>query len=586
VRSIYLSHLRALVIGLCPLAFFASSAFGGSVAVASPRAGSTVSGAVPISASANENTPFHLEIWDNDRKLGNFPGSVNTTVALPQGGQNMTVMAVSNNNGAVLNQSGVNFTVKAATAPAPPASPSSPSAAGGVGISSPHAGSTVSGSVPISVSANENTPFHLELWDNGRKLGDYFSTSVNTTMAMPQGGHNMTAIAVANNGSVLGKSGVTFNVGAGSKGSGGVNISSPTPGSTSISAVRIAASANENTSVHLEMWDNGYKLGSVSAGNVNGVYVLPNGPHVLTVQAIDNNNGSMISDSTVNYNVAENCSNSNNQTCNLDQIGVDDTQHNCNPPIETRWVANPCGPGIQGVNPTDPQSTLLQAVDEGNNPPNQGSHTLNGRSLHVQEVQGYNPSNVLFRGQSPATTGGTIDSHWTLDQYVYLPDPAAHQAFEMDAQYTAGGIWTKFYTECAFNQNNGTGFWGVFDSETGGWIFLNGKSQHGQTPPVVPCNRSQFSQPWAGSGDPSFTGWHHIAWTFYRNGDGTVTFQTLTFDGTTTQVNFHPNSKSGGNVNDYGNFSSLIQLDGIVNHDRQHDVVDAYVSEINLTHTP
>ncbi len=323
------------------------------------------------------------------------------------------------------------------------------------------------------------------------------------------------------------------------------------------------------------------------AGNVNGVYVLPNGSHVLTVQAIDNNDGSVLSDSTVNYNVAENCANSRYAQCDLDQIGVDDTQNDCNPPLESVWVANPCGGGVQGVNPTNPQSTQLQPVAEGSSPPDQGNLTLNGRSLHVAEVQGSNPSNVLFRGQSPVTTpSGAIDSHWTLDEYVYLPDPTAHQAFEMDVQYTAGGIWTKFYTECAFNEKEGTGYWGVFDSETGGWIFLNGKTQNGQTPPAVPCNRSQFSQPWTGSSNPSFSGWHHVVWAFLRNSDGTATFQSVTFDGTTTQVNFTPNSASGGHVNDSGKFSALIQLDGIVNGDRKHDLVDAYVSEVNLLHTP
>jgi len=351
--------------------------------------------------------------------------------------------------------------------------------------------------------------------------------------------------------------------------------------------VTISASASESKSFHLEIWDNGFRLGDVSASSVNGVYVLPNGSHVLTVQAIDTTSGAVVGSNTVNYTVAENCSNSSFQQCDLDQIGVDDTQNDCNPPLESVWVANPCGGGVQGVNPTNPQSTLLQPIAEGSSLPDQGNLSLSGKSLHVQEVQGTDhPSNVLFRGQSPTTTGTRIDSHWTMDEYVYLPDPTAHQAFEMDAQYTAGGLWTKFYTECAFNQRSGTGYWGVFDSATGGWIFLNGKPQGGQTPPVVPCNRDQFSQPWSGSSNPSFSGWHHIAWSFLRNPDATVTFQSVTFDGTTTQVNFKPNSNSGGHVNDDGHFSALIQLDGIVNGNGLHDIVDAYVSEVSLTHTP
>jgi hypothetical protein len=456
--------------------------------------------------------------------------------------------------------------------------------AGTVAIASPRPGSTLSGAVSISAAANESIPFHLEVWDNGHKLGDFFSSSVNTTPVLPQGRHIMTVLAVSNRGTVLDRTSVTYNV-TNQTTPGTVNITSPSPGSTSISAVTIAASANENTPFHLQLWDNGYKLGDVFAGNVNGVYVLPNGSHVLTVQAMDNN-GSVLSDSSVSYNVAENCSNSASAQCDMDQIETNNVQNDCNPKPQLMWVANGCGGGVQGVNPVFPQSTLIASKSEGGTLADQGNLTLNGRSLHLLEVQGSQPSNVLFRGQSPSTTGGSIDSHWTLDQYVYLPNPSAHQAFEMDAQYTGGGIWTKFYTECAFNMRNGTGYWGVFDSSTGGWIFLNGQTQGGQTPPVVPCNRSQFSQPWSGSSNPSFSGWHHIAWSFLRDSDGTVTFQTLVFDGTTTQVNFKPNSRSGGNVNDKGNFNALIQLDGVVNSDRQHDVVDAYVSEVNLIHTP
>lgn len=455
--------------------------------------------------------------------------------------------------------------------------------AGSVTISSPQVSSTVSGPVPISASANENVPFHLEVWDNGGKLGDFFSNQMNTSSVLSKGWHTTTILAVSNNGQVLDWSSVGYNV-TNSQPSGSVNILNPAPRSTSISAVRITASAGNAN--QLAIWDNGYKLGDVLGGSVDAVYVLPNGGHVLTVQALDSQ-GSVSSVSNVTYNVAENCANSRTAQCDLDQLPIDNSQNNCNPQPDLLWVANPCGGGVQGLNPTNPLSTQIQPIYEGGFLQNQGNLTLNGRSVHFTQVQGSNPSNVLFRGQSPSSTPqGAVDSHWTLDEYVYLPDPTAHQAFEMDAQYTANGIWTKFYTECAFNMDNGTGYWAVFNSSTGGWIFLNGQAQGGQVPPVVPCNRNQFSQPWAGSSNPSFSGWHHIAWNFSRNTDGTVTFDTLTFDATTTVVNFHPNSDSGGQVSDSGNFSALIQLDGVTNLARTHDFVDAYVSEINLTHTP
>ncbi|MBW4040215.1 MAG: hypothetical protein HIU91_15400 [Acidobacteria bacterium] len=479
-------------------------------------------------------------------------------------------------------------------------------ASGTLLISRPSNGQAVGSTVTISASAKEGAAFHLEVWDNGRKLGNFFSNSVNTSAVLTQGRHTMTVQAVSPMGHVLDRSTVVYSVSvqkapvsapaplgpatvppapAAPAAPDNVAIASPTPGSTSVSAVRIAASVNGSIPSLLEIWDNGYKLGAVSASNVDGVYVLPSGSHVLTVRAVDTS-GSVLSQSSVSYTVAENCSNSTNAQCDLDQIAMNNVQNDCNPALQIAWVANGCGSGVQGVNPVFPQSTLVAAQSDGGSIPDQGNLTLNGKSLHVAEVQGSQASNVLFRGQSPTSTSTRIDSHWTMDEYVYLPNPSAHQAFEMDAQYTGGKIWSKFYTECAFNMNNGTGYWAVFDSETGGWIFLNGKIQNGQTPPVVPCNRSQFAQPWPGSSNPSFTGWHHIAWTFLRNSDGTVTFQTLTFDATTTKVNFTPNSLSGGLVGDAGNFDALIQLDGVENPSGLYSLVDAYVSEVNLTHTP
>ncbi len=457
--------------------------------------------------------------------------------------------------------------------------------AGTLIVTSPVANSANSGAVHVIASATETIAFHYEIWDNGTKLGDVMTSPVNTTYSLAAGSHVMTVLAVSNAGAILQSSAISYKV-ADSSAPDALTIVSPVPGSTSANAVRITASANEATPFHLEVWDNGYKLGNIAASSVNGVYVLPTGPHVMTVQAIATD-GALLSRSNVSYTVAQSCTTSSTVQCNLDQQAIDDTQNDCSPPEEAKWIANPCGGGVQGIGGAVPLTTGIQAITETGVIPDQENTTLNGHSLHLWETQASPPSNVLFRGQSANSLGTkTVDTHWTMDEYVYLPNPAAHQAFEMDAQASMNGIWTKFYTECAFNISSGTGYWGVFDSDTGGWIFLNGKSQNGQTPPVVPCDRSQFAQPWSGSSNPSFTGWHHIAWTFLRNPDGTVTFETLTFDNTTTQVNFKPVSASGGAVNDSGNFSALIQLDGVVNTNRLANLVDAYVSQITLTHTP
>ena len=52
--------------------------------------------------------------------------------------------------------------------------------AGTLSMISPAPGSVSTGPVQIAAAASEADPFHLELWDNGSKLGDVLSPSVDT----------------------------------------------------------------------------------------------------------------------------------------------------------------------------------------------------------------------------------------------------------------------------------------------------------------------------------------------------------------------------------------------------------------------
>lgn len=369
-----------------------------------------------------------------------------------------------------------------------------------------------------------------------------------------------------------------------------VSITSPANNSSGISAVRITASTTGwISSDHLEIWDNNTKLGNVFASSVNNVIVLPNGSHSTTVNLV-NSSGSVVAGSSVNYQVAENCINSSTEQCNFDHQAIDNTQNDCSPPPEDKWVANPCGTGIQGTGGTNPLSTSIQSLTETGTLPDIGNTTLDGQSLYLEEMQGSGGySNVIFKADTPTLATAT-DSNWVMDQYVYLPNPAAHQAFEIDAQYVWNNIWTKFYTECAFNYNgDGTGYWAVYTVNVDGsegWMFLNNKNGA----PNLPCNRSQFALPWAGSSDPSFTGWHHIVWTFKRgtSPEGYAIFVSLTFDGTTTTLNYAPTTQTGGSAGNIGDFAALIQLDGSKNPNppNSYPKVDVYVNELNITHTP
>jgi hypothetical protein len=369
-----------------------------------------------------------------------------------------------------------------------------------------------------------------------------------------------------------------------------VTITSPTANSTDPSAVQITANAsNEPPSFdHYEIWDTsgslgGYKLGTVpKTSTPNAVYVLPNGTHTLSVLAVTAQGGSggVLNQASVTFTVAESCANSSTVQCNFDQLGIQNPQSNCNPPQEALWVGNPCG--AQGGGSTEPKSISISQPTESNPIPDAGNTTLNGKSLLLSEVPSGAYSNVIFIAYSPTTTGSTVDSHWTLDEYVYLPNPSANQSLELDAYYVIDNVWTSFTTQCAFIYNGGPGYWAVYGGN-GGWAYLDGSNGA----PNVPCTTSLFATPWPNSGDPSFTGWHHVVWKFVRNndshGNGYVTYTSLQFDGTTYTLNYTPTYDTPGSGGNNGDFAALVQLDGTSNQNLDPQV---YVNELNITHTP
>jgi hypothetical protein len=361
-----------------------------------------------------------------------------------------------------------------------------------------------------------------------------------------------------------------------------VTVTSPAKNSTNPSAVLITATTtNWNTSDHLEVWDtnseqSAMKLGNVFAGSINTIYVLPNGTHTTTVNAVSSS-GFVLSSSSVRYTVAESCTNSSTTYCDFDRLGIADPDTSCNnAPNEALWIGNPCG--AQGNGSSEPKSYGAQGITSTGTLGDSSNTSLNGESLLLLETQansGY--SNVIFSASSPSQTT-TLDSHWIMDLYVYLPNPEAHQAFEVDAQYVWGGYWTKFYTECAFNISAGKGYWGVYGGGNS-WTFLNGKNGA----PNVPCNRSQFSMPW--SGGPTSSGWHHIVWTFLRNSGGYAEYESLIFDGTTYELNNYTPTTETNSGSNQGDFSALLQLDGAEDA-TAYPTVQAYVNELNITHTP
>jgi len=274
--------------------FFGSSTSG--VTVNSPVSGSTTGTQVLVDAFATESraTIGHLEVWDNGTKLANSPpgSTIHQTFTLAAGSHRMTVQDISTGTFQVLHKTIVNFTVST----------------DGVTINSPVDGSTLGTSVLVDASAVESGASigHLEVWDNGTKLGNSPpGSTIHQTFTLAAGSHRMTVQDISTGTfEVLHKSIVNFTVS-----SNRVTINSPATGSTSGTLVLVNATASESSASidHLEVWDNttGQKLGDSPKGStVNQSYNLGVGQHQIIVQDMSTGTFQVLHTSSVTITVA------------------------------------------------------------------------------------------------------------------------------------------------------------------------------------------------------------------------------------------------------------------------------------------
>ncbi len=128
-------------------------------------------------------------------------------------------------------------------------------------------------------------------------------------------------------------------------------------------------------------------------------------------------------------------------------------------------------------------------------------------------------------------TGNTGVSHFTMDMYQRLDNPAASQAIEYATNQYLNG-WYKFSTQCSF----AGGVWRVWDSYNRHWVNTS-----------VPCRR------------PAANTWQHLTFQYAR-ANGKAVFVSITINGQTYYVNksFSPQQTSGSN----GDIGIHYQLDG------------------------
>jgi acid phosphatase len=168
-------------------------------------------------------------------------------------------------------------------------------AVSGVTISSPSNGATVSSPVQFvasAVSSSKTYPITaMRIYVDGIIKYNVGAASLNTSLALAFGKHNVTIVAWDKSGKSYAKS---INITVGSSApvtAGGVTISSPANGSTVSSPVQFVASAKASTGKTITaMWiyvDNESAY-AVDAASLNTSLKLASGAHYIVVQAWDN----------------------------------------------------------------------------------------------------------------------------------------------------------------------------------------------------------------------------------------------------------------------------------------------------------
>src|SRR5438094_735440 len=196
-----------------------------SVSITSPAAGATVSGTVPVTASASDNVgvagvQFKLDGANLGAEVTAAPYSVSWNTTSATNGSHTLTAAARDAAGNVTTSAGVTVTVSNDTTP--------PS----VSITSPAAGATVSGTVPVTASASDNVGVAgVQFKLDGANLGAEvtaapYSVSWNTTSAT-NGSHTLSAVARDGAGNQTTSAGITVTVS---------NTNDTTPPTVSITA--------------------------------------------------------------------------------------------------------------------------------------------------------------------------------------------------------------------------------------------------------------------------------------------------------------------------------------------------------------
>lgn len=175
-----------------------------------PQSGKTYPSPVQVSGAgaAASGKVDHLELWIDGNKIGNYPGNtVSTKISLANGSHSATLVEVDS-SGNYLKSSPVSFNVGSGSGACAPPSGT------GARLCSPAAGSTVASPVHFSGagSAGSGKVDHLELWVDGKKIGNYPGSAMTASVPLAAGKHTATLVEVNTSYQATKGSPVTFTV--------------------------------------------------------------------------------------------------------------------------------------------------------------------------------------------------------------------------------------------------------------------------------------------------------------------------------------------------------------------------------------
>lgn len=160
----------------------------------------------------------------------------------------------------------------------------------------------------------------------------------------------------------------------------------------------------------------------------------------------------------------------------------------------------------------------------------------------------------------PLSSQGTFDGdgsmvrsvyNFTYDVDFYGDNLGAAQALEFDINQFFGGMGFIFGHECRVAAGNQ---WDVWDNKNAKWV-----------PTGVPCN-------------PNSNAWNHITLKVQRTSDNHLTYQSITLNGQTTNLNW--TFEHGGAQNDWSGVTVNYQMDG----NSRQDSYSVYLDNLTLTY--